>query len=72
MSIYLSVFGFDEISEALGLFIVVQSVTVSIVAVSMIMGMRIFRRANILHLQHITALRAALNRAVFRHLDLHE
>jgi hypothetical protein len=65
----LSVFGFDEISEGLGLgFVVVKTIVMSIMAVAVVVSMRIFRWANIFHLQHVSALWAALNRTIFRHL----
>ena len=66
----LSVFGFDEISETLGLFEVVHPFAMGIMSVAVIVGMGILRWANVLHLQDIATLRAAFNRAIFRHLDL--
>ncbi len=65
-----SVIRLDEIRECLWLtLVVVDTVMVSVVAV--IMGVWVFGRAQVLHLQDVTALWAAFNWALAGHLNGH-
>lgn len=60
----LSVLRADEIREGLGLLV---AVAVAVVVVVVVMGVSL--GADVLHLQDVAALRAALDRAVTGHLD---
>ena len=65
----LSILRLYKISEGLWLaFKVVHSVVIRTMAVAVVVGMWVLRWANVFHLQDITTFRAALDRAIARHL----
>jgi hypothetical protein len=64
----LSIFGTNKVGKRLGLLKVVCPVSMCVMAVSVVVGVGVFGWSDVIHLQDVTALWAALNRAVSGHL----